>query len=179
MADIAAVLKKTIDGLPRHDAAIRAKVYDKARIQIRSKLLAAKPDADQATIERNMAVVERAIQAVEDEYRFQDDLGDVLGPKRQVAFAPRAGSWRRAGRDRRPNRRRRACGTPPEETEEERAGAPPPPKKPPMRRCSADQQADRCRQPIRCLPMRGLSRSQSRSSPRRRERTSLPARSTK
>ncbi|RLQ88666.1 hypothetical protein [Notoacmeibacter ruber] len=79
MADIAAVLKKTIDGLPRHDSSIRAKVYDKARAQIRAKLLAAKPDADEATIDRNMAVVERAIRAVEDDYRFQDELGDVLG----------------------------------------------------------------------------------------------------
>ena len=60
MADIEAVLKKTIDGLPRHDAAIRMKVYDKARSQIRAKLLAAKPDADQALIDRNMTVVERA-----------------------------------------------------------------------------------------------------------------------
>lgn len=82
MADIAAVLKKTIDGLPRHDAGIRAKVYDKARSQIQAKLLAAKPDADQAMIDRNMAVVERAIRAVEDDYRFQDELGDVLGAER-------------------------------------------------------------------------------------------------
>ncbi|MCP1200102.1 hypothetical protein [Notoacmeibacter sp. MSK16QG-6] len=79
MADIAAVLKKTIDGLPRHDTGIRAKVYDKARAQIQAKLLAAKPDADQSVIDRNMAVVERAIRAVEDDYRFQDELGDVLG----------------------------------------------------------------------------------------------------
>ncbi|OXT02624.1 hypothetical protein B7H23_06975 [Notoacmeibacter marinus] len=79
MADIAAVLKKTIEGLPRHDAGIRAKVYDKARAQIKAKLLAAKPDADRSVIDRNMAVVERAIRAVEDDYRFQDELGDVLG----------------------------------------------------------------------------------------------------
>ncbi len=79
MADIATVLKKTIDGLPKNNPDIRQKVYAKARASILGRLEAKEPKPDQATIDKQMAGIDRIISAVESEYAFKDQVEDVLG----------------------------------------------------------------------------------------------------
>lgn len=68
MADFSAVLKKTIDGLSENTPDMRAKVYDKARATIESKLAAATPPPSSAVAERQRQMLEEAIAAVEAEY---------------------------------------------------------------------------------------------------------------
>ena len=79
MADIATVLKKTIDGLPDNTPVIREKVYTKARAAVRGKLEAKEPAPDEATIDRQMMALGKIIDAIESEYSFTDQVSDMLG----------------------------------------------------------------------------------------------------
>lgn len=78
MADIATVLKKTIDGLPANTPAVRRKVYEKARGTIRAKLEARDPKPSQAAIDRQMEQVEKVISAVESDYEFREQIDSVF-----------------------------------------------------------------------------------------------------
>src|SRR5690606_26999377 len=68
MADFAAVLRKTIDGLKENTPEMRQKVYDKARATIDAKLAAVTPPPPQAVIERQKKLLEDAISTVEADY---------------------------------------------------------------------------------------------------------------
>lgn len=78
MADIATVLKKTIDGLPTNTPAVRQKVYEKARATIRAKLDARDPRPSQSAIDAQMAQVDKVIAAVEGDYSFRDQIDSVF-----------------------------------------------------------------------------------------------------
>ncbi|MFP1630946.1 hypothetical protein ACLB6G_04340 [Zhengella sp. ZM62] len=78
MADIATVLKKTIDGLPANTPAIRQKVYDKARGTIRARLEAREPKPSQAAIDKQMEQVDKVIAAVESDYAFREQIDSVF-----------------------------------------------------------------------------------------------------
>ncbi|MFD9899070.1 hypothetical protein [Mesorhizobium sp. NPDC059025] len=68
MADFVAVLKKTLDGLGETTPDVRAKVYDKARATIESKLAAINPPPPAAVADRQRKALEDAIDAVEKDY---------------------------------------------------------------------------------------------------------------
>ena len=68
MADFVAVLKKTLDGLGETTPDVRAKVYDKARATIESKLAAINPPPPAAVAERQRKALEDAIASVEKDY---------------------------------------------------------------------------------------------------------------
>ncbi|HEV2506411.1 MAG TPA: hypothetical protein VGV39_25280 [Mesorhizobium sp.] len=68
MADFVAVLKKTLDGLGETTPDVRAKVYDKARATIESKLAAINPPPPAAVADRQRKALEDAIDAVEKNY---------------------------------------------------------------------------------------------------------------
>ena len=78
MADIASVLRKTIDGLPANTPAIRQKVYEKARATILGKLEARDPRPGQDIIDRQLAAIDKIIGAVEDDYSFREQVADVF-----------------------------------------------------------------------------------------------------
>ena len=91
MADIASVLRKTIDGLPANTPAIRQKVYEKARATVLAKLEARDPRPAQDAIDRQLAAVDKIIGAVEDDYSFREQVADVFadaGTKAAEASAP-------------------------------------------------------------------------------------------
>ena len=68
MADFVAVLKKTLGGLGETTPEIRARVYDKARATIASKLAALDPQPPEAVAERQKKMLEDAIATVERDY---------------------------------------------------------------------------------------------------------------
>lgn len=68
MADFVAVLKKTLDGLGETTPDVRAKVYDKARATIESKLAAINPPPPAAVADRQRKALEDAIASVEKDY---------------------------------------------------------------------------------------------------------------
>ncbi|PLP60083.1 hypothetical protein CYK37_07900 [Mesorhizobium loti] len=68
MADFVAVLKKTLDGLGETTPDVRAKVYDKARTTIESKLAAINPPPPAAVADRQRKALEDAIATVEKDY---------------------------------------------------------------------------------------------------------------
>ncbi|MFE0016925.1 hypothetical protein ACFWXH_18895 [Mesorhizobium sp. NPDC059054] len=68
MADFVAVLKKTLDGLGETTPDVRAKVYDKARATIESKLAAISPPPPAAVADRQRKALEDAIASVEKDY---------------------------------------------------------------------------------------------------------------
>lgn len=68
MADFVAVLKKTLDGLGETTPDVRAKVYDKARATIESKLAAINPPPPAAVADRQRKALEDAIATVEQDY---------------------------------------------------------------------------------------------------------------
>ena len=88
MADIATVLKKTIDGLPTNNPDVRQKVYTKARAAILGRLEARDPRPDQATVDKQMAGIDRIIAAVESEYAFKEQVDDALGEGPAAAGLP-------------------------------------------------------------------------------------------
>ncbi|QPC85753.1 hypothetical protein GA830_02670 [Mesorhizobium sp. NBSH29] len=76
MADFAAVLKKTIDGLADATPHMRERVYEKARATVSAKLKAINPPPAAAVIERQTKSLEDAISEIEAEYRageYDDD----------------------------------------------------------------------------------------------------------
>ncbi len=65
MADFAAVIRRTVDGLSDNVPEMRAKVYDKARGAVRRQLESMKPQPSEDMINRQMAKLELAIAEVE------------------------------------------------------------------------------------------------------------------
>lgn len=78
MADFAAVLKKTLDGLGDTTPAMRARVYDKARDTINTKLAALVPQPPAAVAERQRQSLEEAIASVERGFAVAAPSGDPL-----------------------------------------------------------------------------------------------------
>ncbi|MFC0193519.1 hypothetical protein ACFFKG_15005, partial [Aureimonas pseudogalii] len=68
MANLTAVLRKTIDGLPNASPQLRAKVYEKARAAITRQIQAANPPLDEAVVEARYRVLEDAIRETEAHY---------------------------------------------------------------------------------------------------------------
>lgn len=68
MADFVAVLRKTLDGLGETTPEVRAKVYDKARSTIASKLAALDPPPAPAVADRQRRALEDAISTIERDY---------------------------------------------------------------------------------------------------------------
>ena len=72
MADLSAVLRKTIDGLPNASPELRAKVYDKARAAIERQIAAANPALPDELIEARRSALADAIDRTEDHYLDQE-----------------------------------------------------------------------------------------------------------
>ena len=68
MVDYVAVLKKTIDNLPKNTPEIRARIYDKARQTVVAKLDLIKPTPSQALRDKQMSALDDAIRTIEAEY---------------------------------------------------------------------------------------------------------------
>lgn len=68
MADLSAVLRKTIDGLPKATPQLRAKVYEKARAAIARQIDSANPPLHEDVIEARRSALEDAIDRTEDHY---------------------------------------------------------------------------------------------------------------
>ncbi len=68
MADLSAVLRKTIDGLPGSSPQLRAKVYDKARSAIDRQIAAANPPLGDEAAQARRDSLEDAIQRTEAHY---------------------------------------------------------------------------------------------------------------
>ncbi|WP_182087093.1 hypothetical protein [Aureimonas sp. ME7] len=68
MANLTAVLRKTIDGLPNATPQLRAKVYEKARAAITRQIQAADPPLADHVVEARYRVLEDAIQESEAHY---------------------------------------------------------------------------------------------------------------
>ncbi|WP_152045139.1 hypothetical protein [Aureimonas psammosilenae] len=68
MADLGAVLRKTIDGLPNATPELRAKVYEKARAAILRQIENANPPLADEVVERRTAALEDAIESTEAHY---------------------------------------------------------------------------------------------------------------
>ena len=62
MANLTAVLRKTIDGLPNASPQLRAKVYEKARAAITRQIEAANPPLEDHVVEARYRVLEDAIR---------------------------------------------------------------------------------------------------------------------
>ncbi|SKA14271.1 hypothetical protein [Consotaella salsifontis] len=69
MADLSAVLRKTIDGLPHQTPQLRAKVYERARAAIVRQVEAANPPLAEAVAAARMSALEDAIERTEEHYR--------------------------------------------------------------------------------------------------------------
>ncbi|WAJ27058.1 hypothetical protein [Antarcticirhabdus aurantiaca] len=65
MADLGAVLRKTIDGLPNASPSLRAKVYDKARAAIQRQIESANPPMGEEIAQARRAALEDAIGRTE------------------------------------------------------------------------------------------------------------------
>ncbi|WP_427025841.1 hypothetical protein ACP4J4_08005 [Aureimonas ureilytica] len=68
MANLTAVLRKTIDGLPNASPQLRAKVYEKARAAITRQIEAANPPLEDHVVEARYRVLEDAIRETEAHY---------------------------------------------------------------------------------------------------------------
>ena len=68
MVDYVAVLRRTIDALPKNTPDIRERVYAKARQTVQSKLAMINPAPSQALIDRQMSGLETAIGTVEADF---------------------------------------------------------------------------------------------------------------
>ncbi len=68
MADLSAVLRKTIDGLPGSSPQLRAKVYDKARSAIDRQIAAANPPLGEEAAQARRDSLEDAIRRTEAHY---------------------------------------------------------------------------------------------------------------
>lgn len=101
MADFVAVLRKTLDGMGETTPAMRARVYDKARATIASKLAALNPQPPESVAERQKKTLEDAIATVEAGFTSKpaaddplDELDSVFSSidrnKNQQTFTPRA-----------------------------------------------------------------------------------------
>lgn len=80
MADFVAVLRKTLDGLGETSPEMRARVYEKARATVESKLAAINPPPPPAVADRQRASLEEAIVALEAEYAPPPPLAKAAAP---------------------------------------------------------------------------------------------------
>jgi hypothetical protein len=74
MADYKAILRKTIDGLEDRGADVRNRVYEKARASILRKIDAMETAPPQAVIDRQMGILQTAIDDVEADYLALDAI---------------------------------------------------------------------------------------------------------
>ncbi|KQT55172.1 MULTISPECIES: hypothetical protein [unclassified Aureimonas] len=90
MADLSAVLRKTIDGLPRATPSMRAKVYEKARAAISRQIDTANPPLADEVVTARRHALESAITQTEAYYSAIDAGGDAPAPQpvRDEALAP-------------------------------------------------------------------------------------------
>ncbi|MGL4406073.1 MAG: hypothetical protein ACRCT6_09955, partial [Notoacmeibacter sp.] len=100
MVDYVAVLRRTIDALPKNTPEIRERVYAKARATVESKLAMINPPPSQALIAKQMSGLEAAIARLEADFivaqepesvpqpQEADPLMDVLRGLPNVANAP-------------------------------------------------------------------------------------------
>ncbi len=77
MADFVAVLRKTLGGLENPTPEMRQKVYSKARTTISAKLAALDPAPPQSVIDRQKAMLEKAIVDVEASYGSAEAEAEV------------------------------------------------------------------------------------------------------
>ena len=68
MVDYVAVLRRTIDALPKNTPEIRTRVYDKARTTVQSKLAMINPPPSAALIAKQMSGLDAAIATVEADF---------------------------------------------------------------------------------------------------------------
>ena len=87
MADLSAVLRKTIDGLPKASPDMRAKVYEKARSAIERQIAAASPPLSESVVEARRSALADAIDRTEDHYLERD--ADEAPPKPAAPVLPR------------------------------------------------------------------------------------------
>lgn len=86
MADLSAVLRKTIDGLPKATPELRAKVYDKARAAIVRQIESASPPLSEQSMAARRAAIEDAIDRTEEHY-LERDLGEAFNAEPQAPEA--------------------------------------------------------------------------------------------
>ncbi|WP_136625123.1 hypothetical protein [Aureimonas flava] len=90
MANLTAVLRKTIDGLPNATPQLRAKVYEKARAAITRQIQAADPPLAPEVAEQRYRVLEDAIAESEAHYQGQESAPPAPAPSAAEAAAPTA-----------------------------------------------------------------------------------------
>jgi len=89
MANLTAVLRKTIDGLPNATPQLRAKVYEKARAAIARQISAANPPLEPHVVETRYRVLEDAIRDTEAHYApAANDAADAASDVAQTPVAP-------------------------------------------------------------------------------------------
>ena len=89
MANLTAVLRKTIDGLPNATPQVRGKVYEKARAAIVRQIEAANPPLDPGVIEARRRALEDAIAETESFYADPPaETAEVPPPVEAVALKP-------------------------------------------------------------------------------------------
>ena len=79
MADLSAVLRKTIDGLPGSSPQLRAKVYDKARSAIDRQIAAANPPLGEEAAQARRDSLEDAIRRTEAHYASMEAEPETEG----------------------------------------------------------------------------------------------------
>ncbi|WP_062012253.1 hypothetical protein [Aureimonas sp. AU4] len=85
MANLTAVLRKTIDGLPNATPQLRAKVYEKARSAITRQIQAANPPLEPHVAEARYRVLEDAIRETESHYGGDVEPAAAEEPAAHVA----------------------------------------------------------------------------------------------
>src|SRR3954471_11388641 len=90
MADLSAVLRKTIDGLPKASPDLRAKVYEKARAAIERQIATASPPLSESVIEARRSSLADAIDRTEDHYLGLEASGLPAPSAPPISPAPAA-----------------------------------------------------------------------------------------
>jgi hypothetical protein len=85
MVDYVAVLRRTIDALPKNTPEIRARVYEKARATVQSKLAMINPPPSDALIAKQMSGLEVAIGTVEADFAVALEPAAPMAPIVQEA----------------------------------------------------------------------------------------------
>ncbi|MCW4116906.1 histidine kinase, partial [Aurantimonas sp. MSK8Z-1] len=81
MADLSAVLRKTIDGLPRQTPALREKVYEKARAAIVRQIETADPPLGEDVVAARRGALEDAIARTESHYTGLESPAEDTAPE--------------------------------------------------------------------------------------------------
>ncbi|GGD09644.1 hypothetical protein [Aureimonas glaciei] len=125
MADLSAVLRKTIDGLPRASADLRAKVYEKARSAIERQIASASPPLSESVIEARRSALADAIDRTEDHYLELEAGTHQPTAEKPAAEKPAAEKPAAAPAEAKPSPERPAAEKPPTDK-----SAPPEPARP-------------------------------------------------